>query len=173
MVRDRRASKFRVSWEFNESTALFSVEPTTETTIFAMDLSKILGVPHLEPETSHELKGGCFNWMMNRIFTSGQISIIPKPELRGFWGSSLTKPPFRVTSADVVIICPVYMKNPCFTISIHENMVPMEFQAQLLLQELSANSPAQSLQNSPRFATNGMVRVRYRPPPKATYTPKK
>ena len=25
---------------------------------------------------------------------------------RGFWGSSLTKPPFRVTSADVVIICP-------------------------------------------------------------------
>ena len=38
--------------------------------------------------------------------TSGQISIIPKPELRGFWGSSLIKPPFRVTSADVVIICP-------------------------------------------------------------------
>ena len=27
---------------------------------------------------------------------SGQISIIPKPELRGFWGSSLIKPPFRV-----------------------------------------------------------------------------
>ena len=40
---------------------------------------------------------------------SGQISIIPKPELRGFWGSSLIKPPFRVTSADVVIICP----EPC------------------------------------------------------------
>ena len=37
---------------------------------------------------------------------AGQISIIPKPELRGFWGSSLIKPPFRVTSADVVIICP-------------------------------------------------------------------
>ena len=37
---------------------------------------------------------------------SGQISIIPKPELRGFWGSSLIKQPFRVTSADVVIICP-------------------------------------------------------------------
>ena len=36
----------------------------------------------------------------------GQISIIPKPELGGFWGSSLIKPPFRVTSADVVIICP-------------------------------------------------------------------
>ena len=29
---------------------------------------------------------------------SGQISIIPKPELRGFWGSSLIKPPFRVTT---------------------------------------------------------------------------
>ena len=25
---------------------------------------------------------------------------------RGFWGSSIIKPPFRVTSADVVIICP-------------------------------------------------------------------
>ena len=37
---------------------------------------------------------------------SGQISISPKPELRGFWGSSLIKPPFRVTSADVLIICP-------------------------------------------------------------------
>ena len=37
---------------------------------------------------------------------SGQISIIPKPELRGFWGSSLTKPPFRVTSAGVVTIQP-------------------------------------------------------------------
>ncbi len=24
---------------------------------------------------------------------SGQITIIPKPELRGFWGDSLTKPP--------------------------------------------------------------------------------
>ena len=40
---------------------------------------------------------------------SGQISIIPKPELRGFWGSSLIKPPFRVTSAEVVIICPEYV----------------------------------------------------------------
>ena len=40
---------------------------------------------------------------------TGQISIIPKPELRGFGGSSLInliKPPFKVTSAEVVIICP-------------------------------------------------------------------
>ena len=37
---------------------------------------------------------------------SGQISIIPKPELRGFWGDSLTKPPFKVTSAEAVILCP-------------------------------------------------------------------
>ena len=35
-----------------------------------------------------------------------QITIIPKPELRWFWGDSLTKPPFRVTSAEVAIICP-------------------------------------------------------------------
>ncbi len=34
-----------------------------------------------------------------RLNSSGQISIIPKPELRGFWGDSLTKPPFKVTSA--------------------------------------------------------------------------
>ena len=46
------------------------------------------------------------NTICTYLYISGQISIIPKPELRGFWGSSLTKPPFRVTSADVVIICP-------------------------------------------------------------------
>ncbi len=40
------------------------------------------------------------------MYISGQISIIPKPELRGFWGDSLTKPQFKVTSAEVVIICP-------------------------------------------------------------------
>ena len=34
--------------------------------------------------------------------------IIPKPELRGFGGDSLTKPPLGVTSAEVVIICPEY-----------------------------------------------------------------
>ena len=39
---------------------------------------------------------------------SGQITIIPKPELRGFWGDSLTKPPFGVTSAEVAIICPAW-----------------------------------------------------------------
>ena len=37
---------------------------------------------------------------------SGQISIIPKPELRLFWEDSPTKPPFKVTSAEVVILCP-------------------------------------------------------------------
>ena len=37
---------------------------------------------------------------------SGQISIFPKPELRGFWWDSFAKPPFGVTSAEVVIICP-------------------------------------------------------------------
>ena len=30
------------------------------------------------------------------------ISIIPKPELRGFWGDSLTKPPFKVTNRRVI-----------------------------------------------------------------------
>ena len=39
-------------------------------------------------------------------YVSGQITIIPKPELSGFFGDSLTKPPFGVTSAEVVIICP-------------------------------------------------------------------
>ena len=37
-------------------------------------------------------------------YQSGQITIIPKPELRGFGGDSLTKPPFGVTSAEVAII---------------------------------------------------------------------
>ena len=41
--------------------------------------------------------------------SSGQITIIPKPELRGFWKDSLTKPPFGVTSAEVAIICPVIL----------------------------------------------------------------
>ena len=49
----------------------------------------------------------------SKLDASGQISTIPKPELRGFWGSSLIKPPFRVTSADVVIICPD-ASSPCF-----------------------------------------------------------
>ena len=39
-------------------------------------------------------------------YISGQMTIIPKPELRGFWGDSPTEPPFGVTSAEVVIICP-------------------------------------------------------------------
>ena len=40
------------------------------------------------------------------LLKSGPISIFPKPELRGYWGDSLTKPQFKVTSAEVVIICP-------------------------------------------------------------------
>ena len=40
---------------------------------------------------------------------SGKITIIPKPELRGFWGESLSKPPFGVTSAEVAIICLDYI----------------------------------------------------------------
>ena len=58
--------------------------------------------------------GGCFVCLFGSLFVvvsdvriqSGQISIIPKPELRGFWWDSLTKPPFGVTSAEVAIICP-------------------------------------------------------------------
>ena len=42
----------------------------------------------------------------NPHINSGRITIIPKPELRGFGGDSLTKPPFGVTSAEVAIICP-------------------------------------------------------------------
>ena len=45
------------------------------------------------------------------ILRTGQISIIPKAELRGFGGDSLTKPPFKVTSAEVVIICPDKMNS--------------------------------------------------------------
>ena len=41
--------------------------------------------------------------------SSGQITIIPKPELRALLGDSLTKLPFGVTSAEVAIICPGIM----------------------------------------------------------------
>ena len=40
------------------------------------------------------------------LHPSGQITIIPKPELRALLKDSLTKPPFGVTSAEVAIICP-------------------------------------------------------------------
>ena len=40
---------------------------------------------------------------------SGQITIIPKPELNVFGRNSLTKPQFKVTLAEVVIICPESM----------------------------------------------------------------
>ena len=61
-------------------------------------LSPDMKKPHLSDTSKHLEASTSYN--------SGQISVIPKPELRGFWGSSLIKPPFRVTSADVVIICP-------------------------------------------------------------------
>ena len=44
--------------------------------------------------------------LKSKAYISGQTTIIPKPELRSFWGDSPTKPPFGVTSAEVVIICP-------------------------------------------------------------------
>ena len=70
--------------------------------------------PTIQPQTrkraisQHQPTSNTITYQENNIpqNESGQISIIPKPELKGFWGSSLIKPPFRVTSADVVIICP-------------------------------------------------------------------
>ena len=47
---------------------------------------------------------GCFS--MFTFHPSGQSSIFPRPELRTFWKDSHTKPPFGVTSDEVVIICP-------------------------------------------------------------------
>ena len=41
-----------------------------------------------------------------QMHLSGQITIIPKPELRGFYGDPITKPQSKVTSAEVAIICP-------------------------------------------------------------------
>ena len=55
----------------------------------------ILGSKFAKKKCPHE----CHLTYLN---PSGQISIIPKPELRGFWGSSLIKPPFRVTSAEPI-----------------------------------------------------------------------
>ena len=38
-------------------------------------------------------------YCLSTVPHSGQISIIPKPELRLFWEDSPTQPPFKVTSA--------------------------------------------------------------------------
>ena len=40
----------------------------------------------------------CKDATLSHTMLSRQITIIPKPELRGFWGDSLTKPPFGVTN---------------------------------------------------------------------------
>ena len=60
---------------------------------------------------SHFLEKSCILGHISNHISSGQITIIPKPELRGFWGDSLTQPPFGVTSAEVVIICPDIIYN--------------------------------------------------------------
>ena len=47
---------------------------------------------------------------MRNSVLSGPISIIPKPELRGILGGfPYFSPPFKVTSAEVVIIFPVLL----------------------------------------------------------------
>ena len=45
------------------------------------------------------------------IYNSGQITIIPNPELSDFKGDSLTKPRFTMTLVEVAIICPVQWYN--------------------------------------------------------------
>ena len=86
--------------------------------VFKLVLEKISIYTYIYIMTEKYLPSNCFCIVLCTIekcqkqksnvrkHDPGQISIIPKPELRGFWGSSLIKPPFRVTSADVVIICP-------------------------------------------------------------------
>ena len=59
-----------------------------------------------QPEFPGFRKGVSY-MLINTVYW--KITITPKPELRGFWGDSLTKPPFGVTSAEVVIICPEYI----------------------------------------------------------------
>ena len=53
------------------------------------------------------------------MIISGRISMIPKPELRGFGGDFLTKPPFKVTNRrELVAICP-RVKNEYTVYSFH------------------------------------------------------
>ena len=54
----------------------------------------------------HSFKGGGID---PSYISSGQFIINPYPNLRPFWRDSLTKPPFGVTSAEVVINCPDIM----------------------------------------------------------------
>ncbi len=47
----------------------------------------------------------------NDFQKSGQITIIPKPELRGFWGDSLTKPPFHRKMLIFTCLHPAHLKT--------------------------------------------------------------
>ena len=68
------------------------------------------------PTSSAAAKKNCFTNFGFSGTSGGQeilhptkmSSLLPwrKPELRGFLGDSLTKPPFKVTSAEVAIVCP-------------------------------------------------------------------
>ena len=59
--------------------------------------------------------GGFLMEMLGELLVDwlGQISIIPTPELRGFWGSfpSYTKPQFKVTSVEVAMICLAFLQR--------------------------------------------------------------
>ena len=90
-----------------KSTALRVTATSGHTTMIYIPRTQMTSMFEGQPALKTSKTGGPI-WVLG---ITGQISIIPKPELRGFWGSSLIKPPFRVTSADVVIICPEVYKH--------------------------------------------------------------
>lgn len=62
------------------------------------------------------LKRQLVNWTVLKYmniywFISGQITMVPKPELRAFWWIPFLPPSFAVTSASVALICPVDMDH--------------------------------------------------------------
>ena len=103
-------------WEGNFSGAMLNFGMVSRTFFILHELTKVsfdstgIGqqsfIEHNRtPKKKSRVKTGWFH------IISGQTTIIPKPELRGFWGDSLTKPPFGVTSAEVAIICPEYLNG--------------------------------------------------------------
>ena len=78
-----------------------------------------------------------FKYTQRQTHTSRQTSICLKPEFRGFGEGFPYKPPFKMISAEVVIICPdtyVYLSIFLFTCMLFENCSFMFHLARRFLQ---------------------------------------
>ena len=92
-----------------------------QSTCIYLDIPKSIFTTHKAPKSSSFSGETAKNDVSNFSISASSMllpgvnnhisGIIPKPELRGFWGDSLTKPPFKVTSAEVVTICRPHIRT--------------------------------------------------------------